>query len=67
MKPTVNLMSISAGILSTHSREFEGYPFGSLQHMHPLSRMINFYFSDLGQHTKNLNHDSKSCFTMLSK
>ena len=63
----VNLMRSSQfGILSTHSREFEGYPFGSFTtYASARSRMIYFYFSDLGQHTKNLNHDSKSCFTIF--
>ena len=63
----VNLMrSSQLGILSTHSQEFEGYPFGSFTtYASARSRMIYFYFSDLGQHTKNLNHDSKSCFTIF--
>ena len=60
------LRTTSSGILSTISKAYKGYPFGSFTtYASARSRMIYFYFSDLGQHTKNLNHDSKSCFTIF--
>ena len=66
-KEAVSLMrSSQIGILSTHSNEFAGYPFGSFTtYASARSRMIYFYFSDLGQHTKNLNNNPKSCFTIF--
>lgn len=63
----INLMrSSNLGILSTHSEKFSGYPFGSFtSYASSRSRMIYFFFSDLAQHTVNLNENPKSCFTIF--
>ena len=62
----VNLMrSSQLGILSTHSREFEGYPFGSyVTFITGPDRSIYIYASTLAQHTKNLYQDSRACITL---
>ena len=62
----INLLrSNNSGILSTISKKYSGYPFGSfVTYATGRSRIIYFYFSDLAQHTKNLNFKSESCLTI---
>ena len=54
------------GILSTMSEKFSGYPFGSfVSYASAKDRSILFYFSDLAEHTKNLNKDCRSSLTIF--
>lgn len=55
-----------AGVLSTHSVELQGYPFGSLTPFvasHEGRPVI--FISSLAQHTKNLLADSRLCLTVF--
>lgn len=55
------------GVLSTHSKACDGYPFGSVStFMSTHEGDIIFYVSDLAQHTKNLQHNAKMCLTVFS-
>lgn len=55
------------GVLSTHSKANEGYPFGSVStYMSTVNGDAVFYISDLAQHTKNLLENSKMCLTVFS-
>ena len=62
----VNLLrSSSSGILSTLSKSFKGYPFGSyVTFITGPDRSIYIYASTLAQHTKNLFQDSRACITL---
>tara|TARA_Y100001958_G_C21239017_1_gene566210 strand:+ start:2424 stop:3155 length:732 start_codon:yes stop_codon:yes gene_type:complete len=62
----VNLLrSSSSGILSTLSKSFKGYPFGSyVTFITGMDRSIYIYASTLAQHTKNLFQDSRACITL---
>ena len=54
------------GVLSTHSKANEGFPFGSVSTF--ISNHVGepiFYISDLAQHTKNINYQAKMCFTVF--
>ena len=54
------------GVLSTHSKSQEGYPFGSVStYMSTHEGDIVFHVSDLAQHTKNFNHNDKMCLTVF--
>ncbi len=56
---------LDAGVLSTHSVEIEGYPFGSLTPFvasHEGRPVI--YTSELAQHTRNILADSRLCLTV---
>ena len=65
-KDAIKLLRFNnSGILSTISKKYSGYPFGSfVTYVTGRSRIIYFYFSDLAQHTKNLNFKSESCLTI---
>ncbi len=55
-----------AGVLSTHSVELKGYPFGSLTPFvasHEGRPVV--FISSLAQHTKNLLADSRLCLTVF--
>lgn len=55
------------GVLSTHSKASEGYPFGSVStFMSTPEGDVVFYISDLAQHTKNINNNPKMCFTVMA-
>ena len=55
-------------ILSTISKKYEGYPFGSfVTYVSGWDRTIFLYLSDLADHTKNLKKNHKSCITILKK
>lgn len=58
----------STGILSTHSIELEGYPFGSVT-PYCLDKNFNpiILVSDLAQHTKNINADNKVSLTIAEE
>ena len=59
------LRTSSSGILSTISKSFKGYPFGSyVTYITGLDRSIYIYASTMAQHTKNLFQDSKACITL---
>lgn len=55
------------GVLSTHSKANEGYPFGSVStYLSTVNGDAIFYISDLAQHTKNLNSNAKMCLTVFA-
>ncbi len=55
-------------ILSTISKKYEGYPFGSfVTYVSGWDRTIFLYLSDLADHTKNLKKNHKSCITIFKK
>lgn len=59
------LRSTNSGILSTISKAYRGYPFGSyVTFITGPDRSIYIYASTLAQHTKNLFKDSKACITL---
>ena len=59
------LRTTSSGILSTISKAYKGYPFGSyVTYITGPDRSIYIYASTLAQHTKNLFKDSKACLTL---
>jgi putative heme iron utilization protein len=55
-----------AGVLSTHSAEMQGFPFGSLA---PFALTIEgrplLYVSRLAEHTRNLGKDPRCCLTVV--
>ncbi|MCP5045691.1 MAG: DUF2470 domain-containing protein [bacterium] len=57
-----------SGVLSTHSTEVEGYPFGSLT-PYCLDSGFNpvIFISDLAQHTKNIKANPKVCLTITEE
>ena len=60
------LKSKRYGILSTHSADMPGYPFGSLTAYVPDSRGCPiFLLSGLAQHTKNILKDPKTSLTVV--
>lgn len=60
------LRSTEVGVLSTHSKACDGYPFGSVStFMSTHEGDVIFYVSDLAQHTKNFDHNEKMCFTVF--
>ncbi len=53
------------GILSTISKKYDDYPFGSfVTYVSGRSRTVYLYLSDLADHTKNLKHTPKACLTI---
>ena len=63
----VNLYrSTNAAILSTMSKKYEGYPFGSfITYVSDKNRTLLMYTSDIAQHTKNLKTNSRACVTLF--
>ena len=54
------------GVLSSHSKACEGFPFGSVStFMSTHEGDVIFYISNLAQHTKNILHDKKMCLTVF--
>tara|TARA_Y100000768_G_scaffold313057_1_gene247770 strand:- start:352 stop:1068 length:717 start_codon:yes stop_codon:yes gene_type:complete len=61
------LRESNEGVLSTISKKFDGYPFGSFTTFTTdRDRSIIIYVSDLAQHTKNLKNDSKASLTIYN-
>ena len=57
--------SESTGTLSTISKKYSGYPFGSfVAYVSGRSRVAFLYASDLAEHTKNFMYDSKASLTI---
>lgn len=60
------LRKTDAGVLSTHSSELAGYPFGSLA---PFAMTLEgrplIYVSQLAEHTRNLAADPRCCLTVV--
>ena len=60
------LRRADAGVLSTHSTEIAGFPFGSLA---PFAMTIEcrplLYVSRLAEHTRNLDADPRCCLTVI--
>jgi heme iron utilization protein len=58
----------SVGVLSTHSVEVEGYPFGSIA-----PYVLNYdgeptmLISDIAQHTRNIKHNKKVSLTIFDQ
>ena len=67
-KLAINLMrNCREGVLSTVSKKYEGYPFGSfVTFISGADRSIIFYASDIAQHTINLKSNSKACITLFN-
>ena len=67
-KLAINLMrNCREGVLSTISKKYEGYPFGSfVTFISGADRSIIFYASDIAQHTINLKNNSKACITLFN-
>ena len=60
------LRSANYGILSTISKQIDGYPFGSfVTYVSSSSREIYLYLSDLAEHTENLHFRSQSSLTIF--
>ena len=63
----VLLRESNEGALSTMSKKFEGYPFGSFTTFTTdRNRTVIIYASGLAQHTKNLLHNSKASLTIYN-
>ena len=63
----VLLRESNEGVLSTMSKKFEGYPFGSFTTFATdRNRTVIIYASGLAQHTKNLLHNSKASLTIYN-
>jgi len=67
-KLAINLMrNCKEGVLSTVSKKYEGYPFGSfVTFISGADRSLIFYASDIAQHTINLKNNSKACITLFN-
>ena len=63
----VNLYrSANTAVLSTMSKKYEGYPFGSfITYVTDHNRSLLMYTSSIAQHTINLKSNSKSCVTLF--
>ena len=63
----VNLYrSANTAVLSTISKKYEGYPFGSfITYATDHNRSLLMYTSNIAQHTINLKSNSKSCVTLF--
>ena len=60
--------SDKTAILSTISKKYDGYPFGSfVTYVSGWNRTVFLYLSDLADHTKNLKKDHKACITIFKK
>ena len=60
------LRRVDAGVLSTHSAEMAGFPFGSLApFVMTLEGRPLVYVSRLAEHTRNLAADPRCCLTVL--
>ena len=63
----VLLRESNEGVLSTISKKFEGYPFGSFTtYTTDRNRTVIIYASGLAQHTKNLVQNSKASLTIYN-
>ena len=61
------LRGSNMAILSTLSKKFEEFPFGSfITYVTDQNRSIYIYASDLAEHTKNIHNNSKSCITIFN-
>lgn len=61
------LRRTEVGVISSHSKVCDGYPFGSVStFMSTHEGDVIFYISDLAQHTKNFQHNAKMCLTVFS-
>ena len=61
------LRNCREGVLSTVSKKFEGYPFGSfVTFITGPDRSVIFYASDIAQHTINIKNNSKACLTLFN-
>ena len=58
----------SHGILSTMSKIFKNYPFGSfVTYVSSRPRTVYLYLSDLAEHTENLHYKPHSCLTIIKE
>ena len=56
----------SVGVLSTHSMDVEGYPFGSIApFVVGYDCEPTILISDIAQHTRNIKHDNKVSLTVF--
>lgn len=62
------LYQSEVGVISTLSKNLRGYPFGSVSpFISADSGEVYFYISDIAQHAKNLNHDSRMSLTIFDQ
>ena len=61
------LLAASQGVLSTHSRDMPGYPFGSVAPycLNGAGEPV-FLISELAQHTRNLRADARCSFIVIA-
>jgi putative heme iron utilization protein len=58
----------SAGVLSTHSIDVEGYPFGSIaSYTIDYDGMPTMLISDIAQHTRNIKRDTRVSLTVFDR
>lgn len=58
----------SVGVLSTHSVDVEGYPFGSIAPFVPnYDGEPAILISDIAQHTRNIKHNNKVSLTVFDR
>ena len=61
------LRSNSVAILSTVSKRYKDFPFGSfITYVTDQNRSIYIYASDIAEHTKNILNNPKSCLTIFN-
>ncbi len=61
------LRGSNMAILSTLSKKFDEFPFGSfITYVTDQNRSIFIYASDLAEHTKNILNNSKACVTVFN-
>ena len=59
--------STNMAVLSTISKRYDGYPFGSfITFISGCNRDAYIYISNLAQHTKNIENNPKACITIIS-
>ncbi|XP_040582640.1 uncharacterized protein [Lepeophtheirus salmonis] len=61
------MRALNYGVLSTHSKAEQGFPFGSVStFMSTFKGNVVFYISTLAQHTHNITLNPKMCFTVFT-
>ncbi|MBO9491518.1 DUF2470 domain-containing protein [Endozoicomonas sp. G2_1] len=62
------LRSNGVGVISTHSNNLKGYPFGSVSpYLCDSDGSLYFYISDIAQHAKNLTINEKMSITIFNQ
>lgn len=62
------LRSVGVGVISSHSNNLKGYPFGSVTpYLCGSDGSVYFYISDIAQHAKNLTIDQRMSITVFEQ